>query len=99
MLLANTAVARHLHQHQPDIALLRSHPAPHDHMLPELKSLLAKHDVQLDISSSGAMHVSLQKYLGSEDPAEIARGWALSALLSKPMAVSLLFNFVCASRR
>ncbi|KAF4529614.1 hypothetical protein B566_EDAN018024 [Ephemera danica] len=94
MLMANMAVAKQLRQKVPDLALLRCHPPPHDHMLPELQKALAHSNIELDITNSGTMHTSLQKYLGATDHQEVARGWALSALLSKPMARAKYF---CAS--
>jgi len=87
MLLANMAVAKHLFHHFPDIAMLRSHPAPHDRLMSELSKSLKVSGVDLDVSSSGAVHACLEKYLNTEDPEVKAIGYGLSALLAKPMAV------------
>ncbi|XP_059476875.1 DIS3-like exonuclease 2 isoform X2 [Neocloeon triangulifer] len=86
MLLANMAVANHLFNHFPDIAMLRSHPPPHDKLMEELSNSLKPAGIDLDVSSSAAIHACLEKFLAQEDVETKAIGYGLSALLAKPMA-------------
>ncbi|CAB3364016.1 Hypothetical predicted protein [Cloeon dipterum] len=86
MLLANIAVANRLFEHFPDIAILRSHPSPHETLMSELSASLHDHGIDLDVSSSGAIHSCLEKYLSMEDVEKRAIGYGLSTMLAKPMA-------------
>lgn len=62
MLLANITVAEKIKDSFSDIAFLRCHEPPKQTMLVELKNCLASYGIHLDISSSGAIRSSLNKY-------------------------------------
>jgi exoribonuclease R len=59
MLLANLSVAERIYREYPDLSLLRRHPPPSHKMLTEIKDKLAPMGVQVDISSSAALHETL----------------------------------------
>lgn len=61
MLLANRTAAEVISRAFPDSALLRRHPAPNMRKLREFEAFCAKHGLELDTSSSGQFHQSLEK--------------------------------------
>ncbi|KAK2429678.1 exosome complex exonuclease RRP44 protein A [Trifolium repens] len=61
MLLANTTAAEVICRAYPDVALLRRHPEPHLRKLKEFTAFCQKHGLNLDTSSSGHIHRSLEK--------------------------------------
>lgn len=61
MLLANRSVAEVISMAFPDCALLRRHPEPNLRKLQDFETFCGKHGFELDISSSGQLHLSLSK--------------------------------------
>lgn len=61
MLLANTTVAEVISRAYPDSALLRRHPEPNLRKLGEFEEFCNKHGLELNTSSSGQLHHSLQQ--------------------------------------
>jgi len=62
MLLANMTVAQHLLDRCPELALLRGHPSPDEEGLSKVVSQLNALGVEVDASSSGALHRSLKRF-------------------------------------
>lgn len=58
MLLANMATAHHIYREFPDLALLRRHPPPKAKLVEELQELCNQLEIDIDLSSAGALHVS-----------------------------------------
>lgn len=61
MLLANRTAAEVIFRAYPDCALLRRHPDPNLRKLREFQAFCKKHGFELDTSSSGQLHRSLEK--------------------------------------
>eukprot|EP01018_Ginkgo_biloba_P005533 Gb_17335 [translate_table: standard] len=61
MLLANMTVAKIISRAFPDCSLLRRHPEPNLRKLKDLEAFCDKHSFDLDVSSAGALHLSLEK--------------------------------------
>lgn len=61
MLLANITVARVISSAFPDRALLRRHPEPNLRKLKEFEDFCSKTGLDLDASSAGSLHMSLEK--------------------------------------
>lgn len=61
MLLANTTAAEVISRAFPDDALLRRHPEPNLRKLREFEAFCSKHGLELDTSSSGRFHHSLEQ--------------------------------------
>lgn len=61
MLLANRTAAEILSRAFPDSALLRRHPEPNMRKLKEFEAFCYKHGLELDTSSSGQFHLSLER--------------------------------------
>ncbi|KAK7301320.1 hypothetical protein RJT34_12181 [Clitoria ternatea] len=61
MLLANRTVAEVICRAYPDGALLRRHPEPNMRKLKEFMAFCQKHGLELDTSSSGQLHWSLEQ--------------------------------------
>ncbi|CAM6089525.1 unnamed protein product [Calypogeia fissa] len=61
MLLANMTVARVISSAFPERSLLRRHPEPNMRKLKEFEEFCTKNGFELDTSSSGALHLSLEK--------------------------------------
>lgn len=59
MLLANIATAHHIYSRYPELALLRRHPPPKAKMVDELQELCDQLGINVDLSSAGALHVSI----------------------------------------
>lgn len=85
MLLANITVAEKINSCYPDIAFLRCHEPPVQHYLERIQKLVAKYGIELDITSSKAIHTSLVQY--SEDDDNITTRIVLNTLLAKTMKV------------
>lgn len=62
MLLANITVAEKIKDAFPKIAFLRCHERPKETMLVELRNCLETYGIHIDITSSGSIRSSLQKY-------------------------------------
>ncbi|KAL0270944.1 UNVERIFIED_CONTAM: hypothetical protein PYX00_008210 [Menopon gallinae] len=90
MLLANFTVAERLNSCYPDIAFLRRHAPPVQHYLERIQKMMAKYGVELDISSSKALHSSLVRCCGT-DPESVAKMMVLYTLLAKPMKRATYF--------
>ncbi|XP_030629597.1 DIS3-like exonuclease 2 [Chanos chanos] len=90
MLLANMAVAHKVYGSFPELALLRRHPPPQTKMVDDLKEFCDQMGLDIDLSSSGALHRSLNETLGN-DPYTSARKEVLSHMCSKPMQIALYF--------
>jgi exoribonuclease R len=65
MLLANRSVAKFISEVYPDRALLRRHCRPDQRQLDALQEATVKMGINLDISSSGALHNSLVQLRGA----------------------------------
>ncbi|KAJ1384391.1 Ribonuclease II/R, conserved site [Sesbania bispinosa] len=61
MLLANVTAAEVICRAYPDVALLRRHPEPNMRKLKEFMAFCQKHGLELDTSSSGQFHRSLEQ--------------------------------------
>ncbi|XP_059630776.1 DIS3-like exonuclease 2 [Cornus florida] len=61
MLLANRTAAEVIYRAYPDSALLRRHPEPNLRKLRELETFCGKHGLELDTSSSGQLHHSIER--------------------------------------
>ncbi|KAJ0026325.1 hypothetical protein Pint_08219 [Pistacia integerrima] len=62
MLLANRTAAEVICRAFPESALLRRHPAPNIRKLKEFEAFCQKHGLELDTSSSGQFHQSLERF-------------------------------------
>lgn len=90
MLLANIATANHIHSRFPQLALLRRHPPPKTKMVEELQELCDQLGINIDLSSAGALHKSLNTTLG-DDEYTTARKEVLTHMCSRPMQMALYF--------
>uniref|UniRef100_A0A7C9EB15 DIS3-like exonuclease 2 n=1 Tax=Opuntia streptacantha TaxID=393608 RepID=A0A7C9EB15_OPUST len=61
MLLANRTAAEIISRAYPERALLRRHPEPNRRKLRELEAFCSKHELELDTTTSGSFHRSLEK--------------------------------------
>ena len=59
MLLANISVAKRLYHYFPNQAFLRNHPPPKEDMLDDMMHQCRSLGIEIDISSSKALSVSL----------------------------------------
>jgi exoribonuclease R len=57
MLLANIAVARHIHQKYPDKAILRRHPSPNSKQITDLSERLKDYGYECNTSTSNSIQV------------------------------------------
>ncbi|KAI3375239.1 hypothetical protein L3Q82_021745, partial [Scortum barcoo] len=87
MLLANIATAHHIYRKFPELALLRRHPPPKAKMVDELQELCDQLGIDIDLSSAGALHKSLNTVLG-DDKYTTARKEVLTHMCSRPMQVT-----------
>ena len=94
MLLANTSVAKKLHQHFPKLAVLRNHLPPKKNMMEQLVKMLEKYNIRVDPSSSKMLQQSLSHYKphttvrndkSEASRREHSRYQVLMNLCSKPM--------------
>lgn len=90
MLLANIATANHIYRSFPDLALLRRHPPPKTKMVDELQELCDQLGIDIDLSSAGALHRSINITLGN-DEYSTARKEVLTHMCSRPMQMALYF--------
>ncbi|XP_043926615.1 DIS3-like exonuclease 2 isoform X2 [Protopterus annectens] len=90
MLLANMSVAHHIYHSFPEQALLRRHPEPQTKMLNDLKEFCDQMGLNLDFSSAGALHKTLNENLG-EDKYCMYRKEVLTHMCSRPMQMALYF--------
>ncbi|XP_076601394.1 DIS3-like exonuclease 2 [Chaetodon auriga] len=90
MLLANIATAHHIHRRFPELALLRRHPPPKAKMVDELQELCDQLGIDIDLSSAGALHKSLNTALG-DDEYSTARKEVLTHMCSRPMQMAMYF--------
>ena len=88
MLLANRRVAAFIASAVPQGALLRRHPPPDGRKMDELRLFSAKHGLELDISSSGALHASLSRLTRSRP--EVAS--VATLMVTKPMQLAHYFS-------
>lgn len=90
MLLANMTVAKVISRAFPECALLRRHPEPNLQKLKDLEIFCIKHGFELDISSSGKLHLSLEKmrHQLKNDPALLN---ILVLYATKPMQLAKYF--------
>ncbi|OAE33868.1 hypothetical protein AXG93_1921s1150 [Marchantia polymorpha subsp. ruderalis] len=90
MLLANMTVARVISGAFPERALLRRHPEPSVRKLKEFEDFCNKNGFQLDTSSSGALHLSLESMRESfhDDPVLFN---ILMLYATKPMQLAKYF--------
>ncbi|XP_078616444.1 uncharacterized protein LOC144884828 isoform X2 [Branchiostoma floridae x Branchiostoma japonicum] len=94
MLLANMAVAHKIHESFPERAVLRRHPPPQPKMVEDLVKTCGTMGINLDISSSGALHQSIARYIG-DDVETQATFYILTAMASKPMQLAKYFCSGC----
>ncbi|CAN6466781.1 unnamed protein product [Victoria cruziana] len=90
MLLANMTTAKVISDAYPNCSLLRRHPEPNSRKLKEFEAFCRKHGFELDTSSSGRLHMSLQEIQNKleNDPVlfDIIVNYA-----SKPMQLAAYF--------
>lgn len=84
MLLANSAVARRIHEAFPAAALLRHHPPPVENTLAAVAALAARNDIDIDYSSSQRLHQTLVAS-GQRSPVLQA---ALTQMLTRSMQLA-----------
>ncbi|XP_041659449.1 DIS3-like exonuclease 2 [Cheilinus undulatus] len=90
MLLANIATANHIYRKFPQLAMLRRHPPPKAKMVDELQELCDQLGIDIDLSSAGALHKSLNTSLG-DDEYTTARKEVLTHMCSRPMQMAIYF--------
>ncbi|NXA51099.1 DI3L2 exonuclease, partial [Nothocercus julius] len=90
MLLANMAVAHRIYRSFPEQALLRRHPPPHTKLLNDLMEFCDQVGLDIDFSSAGALHKSLNETFGADRYSE-ARKEVLTNMFSRPMQMALYF--------
>ncbi|XP_051990669.1 DIS3-like exonuclease 2 [Xyrauchen texanus] len=90
MLLANMAVAHQIYRSYPELALLRRHPPPQSKMVDDLQEFCDQMGLDIDFSSSGALHRSLHQNLG-DDEYTAARKEVLTNMCSRPMQMAVYF--------
>ncbi|KAG9330642.1 hypothetical protein JZ751_023438 [Albula glossodonta] len=90
MLLANMAVAHHIYHRFPQQALLRRHPPPQTKMVDDLAEFCDQIGLNLDFSSAGALHRTLNETLGT-DQYSSARKEVLTNMCSRPMQMAVYF--------
>lgn len=90
MLLANMAVAHSINKSFPEQALLRRHPPPQTKMLDDLIKLCEQLGLQLDFTSAGTLHTSLNQTLGI-DQYSAARKEVLTHMCARPMQMAQYF--------
>ncbi|XP_047446255.1 DIS3-like exonuclease 2 [Mugil cephalus] len=90
MLLANIATANHIYRKFPELALLRRHPPPKAKLVDELQELCDQLGIDIDLSSAGALHKSLNTILGNDEYSK-ARKEVLTHMCSRPMQMAMYF--------
>ncbi|XP_064313553.1 DIS3-like exonuclease 2 isoform X1 [Phalacrocorax carbo] len=90
MLLANMAVAHQIYRSFPEQALLRRHPPPQTKLLKDLMEFCNQVGLDIDFSSAGTLHKSLNETFGADIYSE-ARKEVLTNMFSRPMQMALYF--------
>uniref|UniRef100_A0A8C9F912 DIS3 like 3'-5' exoribonuclease 2 n=1 Tax=Pavo cristatus TaxID=9049 RepID=A0A8C9F912_PAVCR len=90
MLLANMAVAHQIYRSFPEQALLRRHPPPQSKLLNDLMEFCHQVGLEIDFSSAGSLHKSLNETFGADKYSE-ARKEVLTNMFSRPMQMALYF--------
>uniref|UniRef100_A0A670ZGV3 DIS3-like exonuclease 2 n=1 Tax=Pseudonaja textilis TaxID=8673 RepID=A0A670ZGV3_PSETE len=90
MLLANMAVAHRIYRSFPTRALLRRHPPPQSKMLHDLMAFCSQMGLEIDCSSAGALHKSLNETFGNDQYSD-ARKEVLTNMFSRPMQMAVYF--------
>lgn len=90
MLLANMTVASQIREDHPKLAFLRCHPPPSGYMMRQLAKSLTPMGIELEISSAGDLHRSLQLHVGPENSSP-GKAMVLNMLCAKPMARAKYF--------
>ncbi|XP_034262628.1 DIS3-like exonuclease 2 [Pantherophis guttatus] len=90
MLLANMAVAHRIYRSFPTQALLRRHPPPQSKMLHDLMAFCSQMGLEIDCSSAGALHKSLNETFGNDQYSD-ARKEVLTNMFSRPMQMAVYF--------
>ncbi|XP_070609898.1 DIS3-like exonuclease 2 [Erythrolamprus reginae] len=90
MLLANMAVAHRIYRSFPSRALLRRHPPPQSKMLHDLMAFCNQMGLEIDSSSAGALHKSLNETFGNDQYSD-ARKEVLTNMFSRPMQMAVYF--------
>ncbi|KAM6257972.1 DIS3-like exonuclease 2 [Porphyrio hochstetteri] len=90
MLLANMAVAHQIYRSFPEQALLRRHPPPQTKLLKDLMDFCNQVGLDIDFSSAGTLHKSLNETFGADKYSE-ARKEVLTNMFSRPMQMALYF--------
>ncbi|KAJ8274659.1 hypothetical protein COCON_G00092840 [Conger conger] len=90
MLLANMAVAHQIYRSFPKQSLLRRHPPPQTKMVDCLTEFCDQMGLNLDFSSAGALHRSLNEMVGN-DHYSSARKEVLTNMCSRPMQMAIYF--------
>ncbi|XP_009871764.1 PREDICTED: DIS3-like exonuclease 2, partial [Apaloderma vittatum] len=90
MLLANMAVAHQIYRSFPEQALLRRHPPPQTKLLKDLMEFCSQVGLNIDFSSAGTLHKSLNETFGADKYSE-ARKEVLTNMFSRPMQMALYF--------
>ncbi|XP_034038735.1 DIS3-like exonuclease 2 [Thalassophryne amazonica] len=90
MLLANMATAHQIYRIFPEHAMLRRHPPPKAKMVDELQELCDQLGLDIDLSSAGALHHSLNASLGNDEYSS-ARKEVLMHMCSRPMQMAMYF--------
>ena len=90
MLLANRTAAEVTSKAFPDNALLRRHPEPNLRKLREFEAFCSKHGLELDTSSSGRFHHSLEQIRGKLKNDTVLFNILLS-YASRPMQLATYF--------
>jgi len=88
MLLANRRVALFISEKVPSAALLRRHPPPHRRKIEGLVKMTDKMNLSIDVSSSGAIHESLERIRSEVDASTF---YAVVLLATKPMQTAMYF--------
>ncbi|KAK9401481.1 DIS3-like exonuclease 2 [Crotalus adamanteus] len=90
MLLANMAVAHRIYRAFPAKALLRRHPPPQTKMLHDLMAFCNQMGLEIECTSAGALHKSLNETFGNDQYSE-ARKEVLTNMFSRPMQMAVYF--------
>ncbi|CAJ1971848.1 unnamed protein product [Sphenostylis stenocarpa] len=90
MLLANRVAAEVISRAYPDAALLRRHPEPNVRKLRELMAFCQKHGLELNTSSSGQFHWSLEQ-IREKLKSDPVLYYILISYATKPMQLASYF--------
>ncbi|XP_053359628.1 DIS3-like exonuclease 2 isoform X1 [Clarias gariepinus] len=90
MLLANMAVAHQIYRSNHELALLRRHAPPQSRLMDALQELCDHIGLNIDMSSAGALHRSLEEAIG-DDEYSVARKAVLTHLCARPMQMAVYF--------